>query len=360
MVASKLGFAKGFAFLIGFSFAFLPSFGPFISLLFFFESRRSIFRSVWLWIAATLLLALPLLPNLPQFSMGLLQIIAPWLIYTAARQLPQLRSYPMHSRSLAYGLVSGLAMVVTLGLFNISQVTFAYKTLSQVISWHSYPALYGHTVLTLGALIAILSPKGRFRLIGLGLSALGILLSGSREAALAWVFIVTTLLFHETRSWRTRILELGFSLAMILISMGLGSYIGWGNMGFLLDIVPTQSKNLFQGSEIANGDWWDTTWVEIEGSKTTLSNQEVSVYSVLKKQSDQWLRLQQVIPLKTGSVYTLSVWLRTDENTIPGLQGWGKLNDTQAFVLDGEWRNDTWRATTSGEGQVLDSGILAS
>ncbi len=352
---------KSLAFMLGFGFAFLPNFGPFVSLLFFLESRTSLLRSAWLWGTSALLLALPLIStHLSGFFVALLQILAPWLVYTASSQLPQLRAYPLHSRALAYGLVSGLAMVVTLGFFNINQFNFAYKTLSQAISWHTYPALYGHTVLTLGALIAILSPKGRFRLLGLGLSAVGILVSGSREAALAWVFIVTALLFHETRSWRTRTLEITFSLAMLALSIGIGSHIGWGNMGFLLDIVPGNSKNLFQGSEIANGDWWDTTWVNIKSSSITLSNQELTVYTVSKKQSDQWQRLQQVIPLKTGNTYTLSVWLRSDENTIPGIQGWGKLDDTQVFVLDSEWKDGTWRATTSGEGQVLNSGILAA
>jgi Undecaprenyl-phosphate galactose phosphotransferase WbaP len=354
-------FSRSLAFLLGFSFAFLPAYGPFVSLLFFIESRSAIFRSAWLWGSAALLLSLPLLTyGASGFVVALLQILAPWLIYVASSQLPQLRAYPVHSRALAYGLVSGLAMVVTLGFFNISQFNLAYKTFSQAISWQTYPALYGHTVLTLGGLIAILSQTGRFRLLGLGLSAVGILVSGSREAALAWVFIVLVMLFRETRSWRTRLLEVTFSLAMLALSIGLGSRIGWGNMGFLLDIVPSNSTNMFQGSEIANGDWWDTTWVDVSSSKATLDSQELTVYTVTKKRFDQWLRLQQVVPLETGSTYTLSVWLRTDESTLPGIQGWGKISDSRSFVLDSEWKNGVWQASISGDGQVLKSGILAS
>jgi Undecaprenyl-phosphate galactose phosphotransferase WbaP len=352
---------KSLAFILGFGVALLPNFGPFISLLFFLESRTSILRSAWLWSSAALLTSLPLLPHgFSSFLTALLQILAPWLIYTASSQLPQLKSVPIHSRSLAYGLVSGLAMVIVLGVFNISQLNLESKTLSQLISWQSYPALYGHTVLTLGGLIAILSPKGRFRMIGMGLSALGILISGSREAALAWVFMVTALFLHEARSWSTRVLEILFTLAILGLSIGLGSHIGWGNMGFLLDIVPGENKNLFQGSEIANGDWWDKTWVSVTSSSEFIDEQTLTVYTVSKKQPAQWSRLQQVIPIKSGKTYTLSVWLHAEDDVLPGLQGWGKTDEAQTFILDGEWRDGIWRVATSGEGQVLDSGILSS
>jgi Undecaprenyl-phosphate galactose phosphotransferase WbaP len=360
-VATSLRIYQSLAFLLGFSFAFLPNFGPFVSLLFFLESRNSLLRSAWLWGTAALLLALPLsMTSLPGFGVALLQVLAPWLIYVASSQLPQLRAFPNHSRALAYGLVTGLAVVVGVGLLNISDINFAYKTLSQAISWQTYPALYGHTVLTLGGLIAILSQAGRFRLLGLGLSALGILISGSREAALAWVFIAVILLFSEKSSWRSRFLYFVAVVGMVALSVGLGPLIGWGNMGFLLDIVPGGNKNLIQGSEISNGDWWDTTWVEVSSSRQTLGSSELTVYNVTKNGFEEWLRLQQIIPIEQGKPYSLSVWLRADEAGIPGLQGHGRVSEGQSFVLVGEWTNGTWQASTSGDGRVLSAGIIAA
>jgi Undecaprenyl-phosphate galactose phosphotransferase WbaP len=347
--------------LLGFSFAFLPNFGPFVSLLFFLESRTSVLRSAWLWGTAALLLASPLLvTSVPSFGVGLAQVLAPWLIYVASSQLPQLRAFPNHSRALAYGLVTGLAVVVGVGLLNINQFSLAYKTISQAISWQTYPALYGHTVLTLGGLIAILSQAGRFRLLGLGLSALGILISGSREAALAWVFIAVVLLFSEKISWRSRLVYGLTVVGMVALSVGLGPRIGWGNMGFLLDIVPGGNKNLMQGSEISNGDWWDTLGVEVTTSETTLAGSDLTVYSVTKTSYEDWLRLQQIIPIKQGAVYTLSVWLRSDEALEPGLQGYARTNNGQNFVLVGEWANGSWQATTVGDGRILSSGIIAA
>jgi Undecaprenyl-phosphate galactose phosphotransferase WbaP len=357
----SLRFYKSLAFLLGFSFAFLPSFGPFVSILFFLESRSSLLRSAWLWGGAALLLALPLsMTSMPGFAVGLLQILAPWLIYVASSQLPQLRSFSSHSRAVAYGLVTGLAVVVGVGFLNVDDFSLAYKTLSQAISWRTYPALYGHTVLTLGGLIAILSQTGRFRLLGLGLAALGILISGSREAALAWVLIAIILLFSEKASLRSRLIQFVFALGMIALTIGLGPLIGWGNMGFLLDIVPGNSKNLMQGSEIANGDWWDTTWVDVTTSSTTLGGKTLTVYDVTKKGPEQWFRLQQIIPIEQGKIYSLSVWLFADETVIPGLQGHGRINDNESFVLVGEWKDGSWLASTSGDGRILSAGILAS
>jgi Undecaprenyl-phosphate galactose phosphotransferase WbaP len=360
-VETSLRIYRGLAFLLGFSFAFLPNFGPFVSLLFFLESRSSLLRSAWLWGTAALLLALPLsMTNLSGFGVALLQVLAPWLIYVASSQLPQLRAFPNHSRSLAYGLVTGLAVVVGVGLLNISDINFAYKNLSQAISWQTYPALYGHTVLTLGGLIAILSQAGRFRLLGLGLAALGILISGSREAALAWVFIAVILLFSEKSSWRSRFVYFVAVVGMVALSVGLGPLIGWGNMGFLLDIVPGGNKNLIQGSEIGNGDWWDTTWVETSSSRQTLGGSDLTIYTVTKNGPEEWLRLQQIIPIKRSQPYTLSVWLRSDEASIPGLQGHALVGDGGSFVVVGTWTNGTWQATTSGEGRILSSGIIAA
>ncbi len=357
----SLRFFNSLAFLLGFSFAFLPSFGPFVSLLFFLESRSSLLRSAWLWAGAALLLALPLATtSLPGFAVGLLQILAPWVIYVAFSQLPQLRGFSNHSRAVAYGLVTGLAVVVGVGFLNVDEFSFAYKTLSQAISWRTYPALYGHTVLTLGSLIAILSKSGRFRLLGLGLAALGILISGSREAAVAWVLIAFILLFSEKTSLRSKFLHFTFTLAMVALSIGLGPLIGWGNMGFLLDIVPGNSKNLMQGSEIANGDWWDTTWVDVTTSSTTLAGSTLTVYNVTKKGPEQWFRLQQIIPIEQGKIYSLSVWLKPTEDFIPGLQGHARVSETESFVLVGEWRDGSWLASTSGDGRVLSAGILAS
>jgi Undecaprenyl-phosphate galactose phosphotransferase WbaP len=349
------------AFLLGFSFSFLPSFGPFVSLLFFLESRSSLLRSAWLWGVAALLLALPLsMTSVPAFGLALLQVLAPWMIYVASSQLPQLRAFTTHSAALVYGLITGLAVVVGVGFLNVDEFSFAYKTLSQAISWRTYPALYGHTVLTLGGLIAILSRTGRFRLLGLGLAALGILISGSREAALAWVLVAVILLVSEKTSLRSRLIQFAFTLAMVALSMGLGPRIGWGNMGFLLDIVPGNSNNLIQGSEIANGDWWDTTWVDITTSSTTLGGSDLTVYTVTKKGPEQWFRLQQIIPIEKGKIYSLSTWLLADESVIPGLQGHGRVNNDESFVLVGEWRGGSWQASSSGNGRVLSAGILAS
>ncbi len=361
-----LSLTNSLAFLLGFGFAFVPSVGPFAAVLFFLASRWSFRRSDLLWALAALLFGLSLSPHqgLPGFAFGVLQIVGPWLVYRAFGRLRKAVGQPVNTRALSIGLLSGLALVVGLGWLNIGQFDpFTYKTLSQAIVWTSPPALYGHTVLILGAIIAILAQDARYRFLGLGVSALGILVSGSREAAIAWVFITLILILsRQAPSRRSRIAELVLLAFILSVAAGLGPFFGWGRLGFLLDIVPaSDTRNLVQGSEIANGDWWDTTWVKLEPGLVTLDGRELTSYTVQKTGSESWRRLQQVIPILSSKVYTLSVWLRPEGEAQPGVQGWGQLGeDRRTFTLTSSLADGRWQASSSGPGRVLDHGVAAT
>ena len=156
---------RGAAFLLGFSFAFLPSFGPFLAVLFFLANQWTFRRFDLLWGAAALLLASVMAyhDGLSGFGFGLLQVAGPWLVYRAFFHLRQGLFMPTHSSAVAGGLVAGLVMVVGLGWLRMTELNFAYKTLTQAIIWDSSPAFYGHTVFVLGALISILVPQSRLR-----------------------------------------------------------------------------------------------------------------------------------------------------------------------------------------------------
>ena len=251
---------KSLAFLLGFGFAFLPSFGPIIALPLFFINRWKLGRLDGLWALTALVAGFSFSSHngLSGFTFGAFQIIGPWLVYRAFRQLPGTPFLFNQRWAIAIGILSGFSLTSLLGWLQIEQLNFAYKTLNQAITWTSPPALYGHTMLVLGGLIAVLLAKSPLRLLGLTLSAFGILISGSREAALAWVFMMVALFFIKGQRKLTRRLpELGLFLLMLALVAGLGAPLGWGRLGFLLDIAPNLSSttNLVQGSEIANGDW---------------------------------------------------------------------------------------------------------
>ncbi len=356
---------KSAAFLVGFSFAFLPSFGPFLAVLFFLASRWTFNRSDALWGAAALFSALSLgvHTGLEGFAFGMLQIMGPWLVYRAFFHLRRVPFLPANAAAVTGGLVAGLAAVVAAGWVQMGQLNFAYKTFTQAVIWSSSPAFYGHTVFVLGALIAVLTAEARFRFLGLGLSAVGILVAGSREAALAWV-VVTAVLFwvRGGRSWRSWTAEIGLLCVMLVVAAGFGPLFGWGRFGFLLDLLPSAGdRNLVQGSEIPNGDWWDATWVGVEAGSAELSETPLTTYEVTKKGADSWLRLQQVVPITAGEPYTVSTWLRPEQASQPGVQGWGQLlEDKQTFTLTAALVNDRWQASATGPGRVLNAGIAAA
>lgn len=355
---------NGLTFLLGFGFAFVPSVGPFAAVLLFLAGRWSFRRTDLLWGAAAALFAAALYDHqgVSGLAFGLLQVLGPWLVYRAFGRLRKVAP-ELLPRALSVGLLCGLAAVVALGWSQVGQFNpFAYKTLSQAIVWSSPPALYGHTVLVLGAIIAILARSTRERFLGLALSALGILVSGSREAAIAWVFVALVLLLkRRPGSRRGWLAEALLFAVMLVVAAGLGQLFGWGRTGFLLDIVPANgTRNLVQGSEIALGDWWDTTWVEVTPGQVRLDGRTLSSYTVRKRGPESWRRLQQVIPIAAGQVYTLSVWLAGEGGARPGLQGWGQLEGGQTFSLVSSLQAGRWRAAASGPGRVLAKGIAAT
>lgn len=353
---------RGAAFLLGFSFAFLPSFGPFLAVFFFLANQFSFKRFDLLWGVAAVCFASVMAyhDGLSGFGFGLMQVTGPWLVYRAFFSLRQGLFISANSAAVAGGLVAGLAMVVGLGWVRMAEFNVAYKTLTQAIIWDSSPAFYGHTVFVLGALISILVPQSRLRFFALGLSALGILVAGSREAAVAWVAVMVLSSFGRgVRSRRRRIAEIGVAAFILALTSGLGSYFGWGRFGFLLDVAPSSnSYNLVPGSEIANGDWWDKTGVLVSSSNVMIGGNELTAYYVTKKNADNWLRLQQVIPITSGETYTVSAWIKPEDTAQAGLQGWGQLLGTgQTFVLNSALVEGQWEAAVSGPGRLLASGI---
>lgn len=369
---------KGLTFALGFGFALLPAYGPFVGLLLLLTSRWnprwSLRRSDLLWWGAALLLALPLgVHSGPSgFFFGALQVLAPWLIYRAFARLHGAR-LRLESSWVGVGLLSGLALVVALGWLQGGEGALVERALALVGPTRG--SLYGHTVFALGALVAVLLPRTRYQVLSLALSALGVLVSGSREAAVAWLVVAVALCFvGKNRSPRKRA-AMGTSVgAMLLFASLLGPLFGWGSAGFLLDVAPppseTTNHNLLQGTEVANGDWWQAVGVHVEAHPVTLDGRSLTGYLLTKTDPAPTSRLQQVVTLEAGTTYTLSVWLRegagagradrgSQTDVQPGLQGWGQsLGENETFALEGTLVGGTWRVTAEGAGQVLEAGVL--
>ncbi len=356
---------RSLAFLFGFGFSLLPVAAPFLALLILPTSRWRVRRLDLAWGLAALLAALGLgiHQGISGATFGILQTGAAWLVFRSFAQLRRASPLVLRSSLTGLGLIFGLALVVLLGWLRIDQLNLSTaKTLAQAIVWGSVPALYGHTVLVLGALIAILSPTARLRLLSLGLSALGILVSGSREAAIAWVFIALLLLLTgKRRSGRSLTLEVVLLMAMLAIAAGLGPWLGWGRVGFLLSLdARAGSTNLLQGTEIARGDWWDSSQVHFTTATELVGDQPLTVYRVTKPGAEHWLRLQQIIPITPGESYTVSAWLRPEAESQPGIQGWGQYRqdgEVTTFAIVAALSERGWTASASGAGEVVAAGI---
>lgn len=356
-----LNVRKSLAFLLGFGFACLPAVGPFLAVPFMLLERLRLGRLDVLWLTAALISGASFSYHgaWNGFGFGVLQVLGPWLVYRAFRGTYSLPFLSNSAGVMASGIVAGFAVITLVGWLGL-EFNFAYPTLSQAVLWTDSPALYGHAMLVMGGLIAVLMPKSALRFVGLAMSALGILVSGSREAAIGWVLLMGLLfVINGKRPLKRYLPELALITMMLVMVAGIGSFLGWGRMGFLLDVSPDfgTRTNLVRGSETPQGDWWDARGVSVETAQVDLG-QLLTRYDVSKTQSAGWHRLQQVIPVERGVPYTLSVWLKPDDSQ-PGLQGWGQLSgrDTR-FVVSAALVGDTWQASKEGPGRILEARIV--
>lgn len=354
-------FRDSVTFMLGVSFGLLPAYGPFLAIL-FARQILPLKRIDAIWLASVVLLTIPLFirEGLLSGSFGFLQLLAPWLVYRVFAQLKSFQFLNEYERWVSLGLAVGLALFITLGWLSQVEIDFAYKTIAQAISWQALPAVFGHTVVILGGIIALSLYSSRLRLLGLALSALGVLISGSREAAIAWVILmIASLVIANHHSKSVRIAETALFLVMLGIASGLGPLMGWGQVGFLLDILPQKSSpNLIQGSEI-KGDWWDSSRVSFETAEITLAEQLLTRYDVTKLGSAPWLRLQQVIKLLPGQTYTASTWLQPVDGSVPGIQGWGQLDQAHELQLVSFLEDETWNSSSKGAISIINDGIVA-
>lgn len=359
------------AFALGFGFALLPAFGPFLAILFFISTRLRTRKSDLVWLSAALLYSLPLVVkgDLAAASSSLLQFGAGWLIFRAFAEIATLDLRILQRGAVGAGLLAGLVAVLAVNLLKVEAWNFdTAKTIAQAIVWESSPALFGHSMLVLGGLIAIVAPNRLIRWAALALAAMGILVSGSREAAIGWLVIAVVIgVASASRSWWKRALELGVVAVMVTAATGLGPLLGWGKVGFLLQpasSVPGAGSNLLQGTELPFGDWWDNSWVAVEDGTAHVGAGTLTSYRVHKNGPEGWLRLQQAVVIEAATTYTASAWIRTiDPESRPGIQGWGQLardDDVATFVISGALVNDVWRASVNGAGALLNAGIAES
>src|SRR5690625_715296 len=358
--ANRCGPARAIG--LGLWFALMPTIGPFLAVLLLIGQPFPLRRSDAIWGLVALAIGLPGVIN-SGFS-GLLSgagpILAAWLVYRAFSQLPATQDSRLY-RFLSIGLLVGLAATVFLGWLQNANLSFEYRTVAQAITWETNPALYGHTVLILGAVISLLVPFVRIRIIALAVAAFGVLVSGSREAGLAWLIFALLMPLVDTSMRQARRIPryYMFISALLLVLAGLGTLLGWGRTGFLVDVIqlPTSERNLIQSSEFPDTEVWYSYGVSITTDELKLPDQTLTSMTVIKDDADGWVRLQQVVDLEAGTPYTASAWMRSDDKDVRyGIQAWAELRDDTTFSAVATKRENAWTASATAPARIIQFG----
>jgi Undecaprenyl-phosphate galactose phosphotransferase WbaP len=355
---------RGLGFAFGVGFAAVPAVGPFVALLAIALGRLELHRADRLWWIVAGLLGLPwMLTGSVAAGLGASgQILAVWLVHRSASAARQAVGESLLPRDVGAGLVVGLALTLAVGLRHLAPLQVdAALTVLDALSWHGHSALFGHAVLVVASLLAIILPTPRLRAAALVLGGLGVLLSGAREAQLVFLGIAVALLFVRREGWRraTRS-EWGIIIVVAIISSGVAAHLGLGRPGFVTDIARLAAGgNLLRGTEVAVGDWWHALGVSARGGEGVVDGVHRAVHHVTKDWPEPWSRLQQVVVLQPGTTYTLSAALRPESGGRPGLDGWGQPREGgPAAIVSSTLAGETLRAHASGPIEVLSTGTL--
>src|SRR5690625_285893 len=349
---------------LGLSFSLIPTIGPFLAVLMLIGQSFNLRRSDTIWAVAAITSGIPSLLNhgLTGLVGGAGPIAAAWLVYRGFSQIPATQDNKRY-RFFSLGLLIGLALTVFLGWLQNANLSFEYSTVDQAISWETSPALYGHTMLVLGAAISLLVPFIRIRIGALAIAAFGVLVSGSREAGLAWlIFAMLVPIIDKSMRIARRIPRYyALTATLLVVLAGLGTLLGWGRTGFLVDVVqlPTSEHNLIQTSEFPESDMWSSYGVKVTLGELELPEQTITSMTITKEEPAAWVRLQQVVDLEAGVPYTASAWMRTGDDAIRyGIQGWAELRDGSTFSAVATQGANGWSAAATLPARILDSGTV--
>jgi len=346
---TSAGLRRGLTFLAGVGFAAVPSVGPYLALLVVSSGRLEVQRADRWWWAAAALLGLPWLATGHVWA-GLaatLQVLAVWLILRSTSLLRHLWRTPSLPPAAAGGLLVGFVAALALGLQRSG--TWRLETAQSafdLIAWSSSPALFGHAMLLLAALLSVVLPSPTLRVVALALGAFAVLMSGAHEAVLTWLLVAIGLRFAGRRGGRaSSAAEWALVALMLVVASGATAAVGLGRTGYRLDLLaPPTGGNLFRGTEVLDRSWWLQLGVEASTTPVRVEGEVRTGFVVEKSDAASWSRLQQIVVLAPDQPYVLSVAWQAAEGLRPGLDGWGRPRsggrdaNLAATYVGGDWR----------------------
>lgn len=282
-----------------------------------------------------------------------LSTLLAWLSYKMLyRWGEQASKFTEQKLAWSYGLLLGIVTLVLLGVMIYN------------LQWFSLPfwisaSIFAHTVFLFAVIVYMLSPTRWVRVLCFIFTLGTILITGNQETIYAWclVFIIFSF-FAPSAKKQLALLEPIIISLLLVAMMAFSSVLGWNVLGFVIDVLPNQQHNLVQGSETTRGYWWKKQGVDFTTSEALIGGQSHIVFTVEKTEEEPWRRLQQIIPITSGQPYTVSTWIQNNDDTKPGIQGWGQLAQSKdTFVITGELRDGQWLANATALGTLVDSGV---
>ena len=345
--------------------ALVPALGPFVALVAALGVRWRFRRSDGVWWLAAAGLAIPWLASGHGLAGALsaVQVLAAWLLFRGAEETRRALRDPGLLRDASLGLLIGLVGVTLSGLARLGGLEGdALARVSQAIAWREHPTLFAHALLTISALVAISAERSRASLAALAIGAAGVLASGALEAVGAWLLValVVALTRADLRDRVHHLLLLG---TVTLVVTGAAGWLGLGHTGFLVDLErDPAAPNTLQGTEVPGGAWWHQLDVEVATQGVRVDGLDLVGYTLTKRGEQSWARLQQRARLDPG-VSTVSVYLRAESSTRPGIDLWGRTGSGDAaadFNAFATLRGDgSWRADDRGALEVVDARLLS-
>lgn len=344
--------------------AWLPTVGPFVALFAVIGARVRLRGSDALWWLAAVALGLPWIAA-GEVVPGLLavgKVIVAWLLFLGAERVRSGRRDAQFLNDAGTGLLLGLLGVTLSGIARIEAVDLtAASRLTQTIAWREHPTLFAHSLTTLSALVAINAAGPRRSLLALTLGAVGVLAAGALEAAVGWLLVATAV----TVAQRARPARLAHAALVALVAVlvaGAGAWLGLGRSGLLVELQRgAPPRNLLQGTEVPHGDWWFALGVGVANGTVRLDGADLVTYRLAKVGEPAWSRLQQRNRLDPG-LTTVSVYLRPEPGTRPGIDLWARLgsgDDAVELNAYATWRDGgEVRSTARGPIAIVSARLL--
>jgi hypothetical protein len=360
--ALPISVRRGLVLLAGIGFAAVPTVGPYLALLGVVTGRVHLQRTdAWWWTAAALWGMPWLVSGYGWAAVGATgQALAIWLIFRSASAVRTATADTTFPRDLGAGLLIGLAGAIAVGLQGSGEWRIdTARSVFDLVAWTGNPALFAHAMLVLSALLAVILPSPRGRVLALGLGAVAVLVAGAQEAVLAWLVIAMGLRFVGRRGTRaTAVAEWALVVLMVVVASGATATLGTGRTGYRVALVTDPAANQLRGTETASGDWWYRLGVRYDAVPGTVAGEGRTVYAVTKTDPDPWSRLQQIVRLEPGGAYVVSTAFRADTSARPGIDGWGRADETaSAATLNALATASGWTAAGSAEIVVLDAEL---